>query len=429
MFKKLRRIITTDLVKVTSLTGISTFVKIATSFVSIKVISVLIGPSGVALLGQLNNFSSIFLTISTGGINNGVTRYVAEDSQNLEHTSRYLRSAFLITLVMSLLCGLVLIVGSAYFAKAILHDVKFLPIMIIFGCTIILYAFNGLLISILNGFKEFKKYVIINIVDSLLGLAFSITLVFYLGIYGALLSLVSYQSIIFFSTLFIARKSLWLKWSNFKGKIDKETIIKLSHYSLMALVSAATVPVSQLIVRTYISDQTSLDEAGIWSGMNSISSGYLMIITTSLSVYYLPRLAEIKTDFELRKEILSTFKIIVPAVIVCSIVIYLLRGFIINVFFDYKFVGMKKLFAFQLVGDFFKMCTWILAYQFIAKAMTKHYIIIEITFSALFVGFSILFVNLYGYLGATMAYATNYFVAFFVMLIIFRKLLFNKQHG
>lgn len=56
-FSKFRQI---DLVKVFSFTAISTMVKMLTSLISVKVVALIVGPSGIALLGQLNNFSSIF---------------------------------------------------------------------------------------------------------------------------------------------------------------------------------------------------------------------------------------------------------------------------------------------------------------------------------------------------------------------------------
>lgn len=62
-----------------SLNAVATLVKMLTGFISVKIVAVLIGPAGIALLGQLNNFSSIFLTISTGGISSGVTKYIAEN--------------------------------------------------------------------------------------------------------------------------------------------------------------------------------------------------------------------------------------------------------------------------------------------------------------------------------------------------------------
>ena len=74
MLSKIKKVISSDLVKVFSLNAVSTFIRMLTGFVSVKVVAVLIGPVGIALLGQLNNFSSILLSISTGGITNGMTK-------------------------------------------------------------------------------------------------------------------------------------------------------------------------------------------------------------------------------------------------------------------------------------------------------------------------------------------------------------------
>ena len=44
-----------ELAKVFSLSSVATLVKMLTGLISTKVVAVLIGPGGVALLGQLNN--------------------------------------------------------------------------------------------------------------------------------------------------------------------------------------------------------------------------------------------------------------------------------------------------------------------------------------------------------------------------------------
>ena len=68
-------------------------------------------------------------------------------------------------------------------------------VFLIFGFTIFLYTLNTLLISILNGYKEFKRYVIVNISGTIVGLLFTICFVFSMGLKGALISAVSYQSV------------------------------------------------------------------------------------------------------------------------------------------------------------------------------------------------------------------------------------------
>ena len=77
----------------------------------------------------------------------------------------------------------------------------------------------------------------------------------------------------------------------------------------MAFTSAATVPVSQMLLRGYVITEISATEAGWWEAMNRISNMYLMVITTSFSVYYLPRLSELTNNDELRHEIFKSYKL------------------------------------------------------------------------------------------------------------------------
>lgn len=57
-----------DIVKVFSFTAMFTLVRMLTGLISVKVVASIIGPAGVALVGQLNNFATIALSLSTGGI-------------------------------------------------------------------------------------------------------------------------------------------------------------------------------------------------------------------------------------------------------------------------------------------------------------------------------------------------------------------------
>ncbi|MFA6988640.1 MAG: O-antigen flippase, partial [Candidatus Gastranaerophilaceae bacterium] len=191
--------------------------------------------------------------------------------------------------------------------------------------------------------------------------------------------------------------------------------------------SALTVPVAQILVRNYIVDNISLDAAGFWQGIWKISDVYLTIVTTSLSVYYLPKLSEIQSDKELKKEILFGYKILLPIVAIIAVFIYMTKMPIIHLLFTDKFIPMKDLFTFQLIGDFIKIASWLLGILMVAKAMTRWYIAVEIIFNITFVIFSVLFINKGGLIGVTQAFALNYFLCLLFMIWLFRNLLFDKR--
>ena len=76
----------------------------------------------------------------------------------------------------------------------------------------------------------FKKYVNISIVTSIVGALFSIGLVWAWKLPGALISAVTYQSIVFFITLLMVIKSKWFILENFNAYF-------FLHYCIFSLPS------------------------------------------------------------------------------------------------------------------------------------------------------------------------------------------------
>jgi len=320
-----------------------------------------------------------------------------------------------------------LIVLAPYWSAWLLTNSLYTNVIRVLGITIVLYSLNTLLISILNGKGQIKSYTIVNAAGSIIGLIMTAVLVYFYKVQGALYSLVLTPSIVFFVTASLIIKTPWFRWDYFKEAFNKTIGKKLSHFSLMALVSAVTVPVSQIILRNMVIAKLSINSAGYWQGMMKVSDGYLLLITTSLSTYYLPKLSSLKTRDELRKEIFSGYKIILPAVLFGCCTIYFLRFFIIRVLYTPDFLKMESLFVWQLIGDFLKISAWILAYLMLAKAMTKAFIFTEIIFSISYVILGFIFLNIFHLKGITMAFAVNYFIYLITMIFLFRKLLFGKK--
>src|SRR5665648_1269766 len=107
-----------------------------------------------------------------------------------------------------------------------------------------------------------------------------------------------------------------------------------------------------------------------------------MVVTTTLSTYYLPTLSAIKEEQALRAEIFKGYKFLLPLAAMGGISVFLCRDFIIHVLYTPEFMPMREYFAFQVVGDFFKIASWILAFIMLAKAMTRWFIISEIIFAS-----------------------------------------------
>lgn len=425
-FEKIKHVSKEDIVKVFSFTSLSTIVRMLTGFVSVKVVSIIIGPAGVAMVGQLNNFVTMAQNFASAGINSGVTKYIAE-YKGQEVIKSYLSTSLRMIIGCSLLFGILIIFFNGVLSERIMQDVEYRYLFIILGVALIFFALNNLLISIVNGYKQFKKYVIINIANSVLGLCYTLALVFLWGLRGALIGSVTFHSIMFFITILLIRKETWLKRAYFNLPFDKQIAKKLLAFTAMTIVSVSLVPLGQMILRGYVMSEISPVDAGIWEGMNRLSNMYLSIITTSLAVYVLPRLSEITDKTEIILELKKIYKIILPILLLGFIIIYLIKTPLIKLLFTEDFIPMKSLFIWQLSGDFFKIFSWLLGYLLLAKSMTKAFIATEVMYNALFVVLAFVFMKFNGIVGITQAYLINFVIYSIVLVLFFKFFYFNKK--
>ncbi len=421
--KLIGRFCRSELVKVFSLSSVATLVKMLTGLISTKVVAVLIGPGGVALLGQLNNLVYIVQYLASGAINNGVVKYVSEHKGSVGKVRTLLTNALLVTVVCSLACGTAMIACHGRLSRWIMLSDEYGYIFIVFGVTVILYAFNMLLLSIVNGYREYKMFIRINVANSLAGLVFAVVLTLLYGLPGALIGATTYQSAVFFVTLYMVRRKPWARWSYFRGRIDRSIIRNYLKYALMTLVSIGTMPVAQILIRRYIMLDLSELEAGWWEAMNRISNIYLLVVTTSFSVYYLPRLSEITEPNEVRREIGKAFKVIIPLLLTGFVLVYLCRFLIIRILFTSEFLPMAKLFGWQMGSDLFKIGCYILTYVMIAKARTVVYVTTEIVFTIIYIGLACqLMQTSAGIIGVTQAGMAAYLLHMGVVYLYLRKI-------
>jgi len=406
--------------------GVAVVVKMLTMLGINKVLAIFVGPAGYGALGQFQNAVQIMTTLTNGAINVGVTKYTAEFSDSESDQRTLWGTAGTLTLVSSLLAALGIAIFHERLAGYFLHDKKYGGVFLWFAGTFVLFSFNTLLLAILNGKKEVPRYVLANIAGSIFSLLITVSLVMWSGLYGALIGLATYQSVSFFVTFYLSSKAPWFRFRSLIGSIDRAVAINLLKYVAMAVTSAVCVPMSQILVRNHLGASFGWHEAGLWEATWRLSTAYLMLATTTLSVYYLPRFSELAGWRELRDEIVQGYKIILPLAAVASFAIYLMRDMVISLLFTKEFSLMRDLFAWQLFGDTFKIAGWLLSYVMLGKAMFRLFMLTEVIFSLSFVGLTYLFTAQVGLQGVVMAHAVNYMLYWVVMMICIKKSM--KRH-
>jgi PST family polysaccharide transporter len=248
------------------------------------------------------------------------------------------------------------------------------------------------------------------------------------GLSGALYAMAVMPFFLFFIALIYVRKFDWLGFEFVSYKFDSTIVKKLSSFSLMAINNAIVGSVAQIFIRFMIIKKITIEEAGFWDSMLKISSAYMLLITTSIQIYFLPTLSAIKEPHLLWKMISKVNKIIIPSVIFCLAILYLFRQQVVLVLFSKEFLPITDLFLLQMIGDIIKVVSWSFAYLMYAKAMTKVVILSDNIFTLTYligIYFSVDYLNLEGVYISNII--NNLIYLGFIYLFI-KKHLFKNQY-
>lgn len=425
--KKFTRYINTKvLIKSANVNTANISIKIIAGMIITKFIAVFIGPEGMALVGNLRNFLSAMQSFAIVGLYNGVVKFVSKFKSNALELTKTLSTVFYFGFFSSVFLAFLCYYNAEYINDIIFSSAyNYKYVIEVLAIVLPFYALNMFIFSIINGFSKYKILLIINIIGQVLGLLVTVLLIWRNNIDGALMAVVITPALnLLISFVGILHRRNLLSSIQIT-KITPTILITLSPYMIMALVSAIAIPLVMIIIRNYLITEIGVKEAGYWEAMNRISDYYLMFINSLMIFYILPRFSEIKSRVEFRKEVFSFYKSVIPIFVVLLFLIYLSRSFLVTLLLDEGFKPVEDLFGYQILGDFMRVLSMVIAYKFLAKKMFMHFIILEVFLFVIMYFSSIYLIDVFGLKGAVMGHCLSYFMHFAIILLIFGSSLFG----
>ncbi|WP_323640359.1 lipid III flippase WzxE [Pectobacterium polonicum] len=408
-----------SLAKASIWTAGSTLIKIGAGLVVVKLLAVTFGPSGVGMAGNFRQLITVLGVLAGAGIFNGVTKYVAEYQQQPERLRPLLGTSVTLVLGFSTLLAILFLAAATPIANLLFghddyHDVVRALAFIQMGI-----AYANLCLAILKGYRDAIGNALAVIGGSLIGLA-AFWLCLQLGGYvGALAGLALVPALLVIPAGIMLLRRTPLSLASLKPAWDRAIAGQLGKFTLMALMTAVTLPVAYIMMRNLLAAHYSWDDVGIWQGVSSISDAYLQFITASFTVYLLPTLSRLTDKAALAQEIVRSLKFVLPVVAGVSFCVWLLRDVAIWLLFSSQFTAMRDLFVWQLAGDVMKVGAYVFGYLVIAKAALRFYLLTEVSQFLLLTGFSHWLIPLYGAQGAAQAYMATYLVYFLLCCCVF----------
>ena len=413
------------LFKVANLNSITLGIKIVAGLFTSKFIAIFIGAEGLAQVGNLSSFLKAIQSFSALGFYKGLVKYIAEFRDKNERLSEVLSTSFYIGFISTMAAAF----SCYYFAEHIntflFGTVNYIYVIEALALVLPLYSLNAFCFAIMNGFSKYKFLLIISIIGQVAGLLITLLLIWQDKIDGALVAVAITPALIFLITLvgILFRKNLisLVKIS----RVTSNVLAKLSPYSIMALTSAVALPIVMILIRNYITGEIGLKEAGYWEAMNRISNYYLMFINSLIALYLVPKLSQTSSKKEFRVEVLGFYKSLLPYFFGLLLIMYVLRKYVLLLVFSEEFLPTQDLFLWQLLGDFIRVLAMVIAYQFLAKKMFSHFIILEIfLFTTLYFS-SVYLIDVFGLEGAVMAHFVTHLMHFGIVVLIFSSSLFG----
>lgn len=391
-----------------------------------KLFAMFLGTPGITLLSHFQNLTALFTQLPSEGVNRSIMKYWSDpETDEVERIKLFKTGIWVTILIFISTLGVLYFRYRDYFFDRFIIDYTPKQFLLIFIPAVLLMLLSGYLNSVILALRKVKAYALINI----FGLLLLVGLV-YVGItYGtldqALLSFAVGYGLMFFCALgylIYRRKSISLGI----GLPDLKSIKKISKFIAMAVSAIALGRLLDFGVRDYAIDLYGLDRTGLWQSVAKMSTSYMLVFTGTVGVVYYPKMASlIHKPEELKQYVLKVMGFVAFISLMCLGVYYFNKEFILQLFFASGFEKAAYLVKYQVIGDFFAILSYLLAYLLSARVQTIKYIAAQVISAVIYLSLISLLIDRLDLEALTMAYMWRY-IGFFLILVVFnRRMLFR----
>ncbi|WP_405371053.1 O-antigen translocase [Nonlabens sp. Asnod2-A12] len=418
------------LLKVAGFNSIYILIKIGTGTVMSWVLANYVGAAGMGVLGNLRNFTQGVWSFASLGLENGLVKNTAEHKENPVVLKKVINTGWTMSIVTSMVAAIVIFFSARWLDQELIAvDADFSLVFKLFAIGLPFYVLFIFITSLMQGYEWYKKFITLNIIISLIVFLISAYLSFEHNLTGALyaIALVPFTQCLVGVLFWFTRVKAQIALKELLAlNFDKRTSGQLLKYSAMALFSTLLIPFVNILVRNTVRVEVSDVAAGWWEAVVRISGYYMLFVTSLVSLYVLPNLSKDSSLKNYRITIVHFYKTMLPIVIAGLVTIYLSRNLILSILFTEEFNGAQPLFKWQLLGDFIRVITTVIAFRFIAINDLWRYLTAEVLSILSFYLLSIYFIPIYQEEGVVIAYLGNYLFYLVVLLVLLRKELFSK---
>lgn len=414
-----------DALKATGTVGGGQIINIVISLVKTKIIAIILGPSGVGIVGLLTTATDMIRNVASFGLPfSGVRDISIADGKNDEvEVSRVIKVFNKWVLISAILGSFIALAFCLPLSRFLFSNDEYTFGIAYLSVSIFFSAIGSGFAAVIQGKRAISLMVKSAIISNLL--ASIVTVILYLlfkenGIVSSMI-VASFINLIvayhFYKKLAIpdfGKISVSESWLTAKGMI---------RIGLFTIIVSVFDQIMSLGLRAFIANKVGVDGVGLFTAANTIATMYLSIVLGSIGSDYYPKLASIHDDNNnLHKSVNTQLYIIL---LLASPIIVGMIGFgdvAIQLLYSDKFIGAIDILKWQILGDFFKIIAWPCGFVFLAKGMGNLYIFFSLSYTVIYMAIIYFGWDYFGFFSIGM----SFFIAQFFSLLFTYSYSYNK---
>ncbi|MBN1386950.1 MAG: O-antigen translocase [Bacteroidales bacterium] len=397
--------------KATSLFGGVQVFQILIGIVRVKFVAILLGTTGVGIMGLLNAPVDLIISITGLGISFSAVRDISEahgsdDKNRIAVAIKTLRRWSWFT---GMLGAVVTISLAPLLSQWSFGNREYTWAFVWLSVTLLLHAISQGQRAILQGTRRLKDMAKAAVIGSALGLITSIPLYYWFGLKGIVPALIISSATLLFLSWYFSRRvevekiELTIKKTYTSG-------LNMAKLGISMTLAGFVASLSRYILNAFISNISGVDQVGLYNAGWGVVGQYTAVIFAAMATDYFPRLSAVQADNEKVKELVRQQA--ETAVLIMTPLLGLLiiaMPMVVRILYTPAFMPMAMFASITLLGMQFKAISWALGYVYLAKGNGRLFLILEIISGMLILGLNLFFYYFFGLNGLGISFILSYF--------------------
>jgi PST family polysaccharide transporter len=399
-----------QILKSSALIGGSSVVSIAVSVFRSKAMALLLGPSGVGLVGLYSSVLDLTHSIAGMGVNRSGVRQIAEVAGTGE-TGRIATTAAVLrwtSLVLGILGAVLLALFRRQVSVWTFGSPDYSVSVALLSLAVLLSSISDGQAALLQGMRHIADLARISVLSAVIGSMLTVALVYAFGEQGLVPSLVCVAALTLCISWWYRRKVQIPAISVTVPQVRDEAgaLLKLG-FAFMA--SAVLTTGAAYAIRTMVGHSLGLDAAGLYQSAWGLGGLYVGFILQAMGSDFYPRLTAIAHDHEECNRVVNEQAQISLLLAGPGIIGTLtFAPIVIAVFYARTFVGAVEPLRWICLGMALRVVAWPMGCIVLAKGARSVFFWTEVAATVVHVGLAYALIGPFGLTGATMAFCFLY---------------------